>query len=87
MEITIWDDNAACIHRMEDVVHRAARALHLNILVSSNCEPPLLARNGLYGKTPALQIGDNFWSKTPPREMTKEEVEDLLRRLLVPSSE
>lgn len=81
MEVTIWDDNAARIQRMEGVVHKAARALKLKLLVNSNCEPPLLARNGLYGKTPALQVGDHFWSKTPPRELTQHEVEGLLRKL------
>lgn len=82
MEIIIWDDNAARIMRMEAAVHSALLNMRLHLRVSSNCEPPLLARNNLYGKTPALEINGQFWSKTPPRELNAADVEKLLRRVL-----
>lgn len=79
MEIIIWDEDAERIHRMEAVVQQALQNMHIHAHVSSNCEPPLLARNNIYGKTPALEINGHFWSKTQHRDFTITEVEQLLK--------
>lgn len=81
-EIIIWDDDAARIQRMVAATSTAVRTLGLQLRVGSNCEPPLLARNNLYGKTPALEFRGHFWSKQPPCEFNVDEVEKLLQKLL-----
>lgn len=82
MGIVIWDEDVHRIQRMESAVGRVLGRLNVKMAVSSNCEPPLLARHNLYGKTPALQIGQDFWSKTPGRDLTDAELEGLLRYVL-----
>lgn len=82
MEIQILDNDARRIAEIDRNINLALRELKINALVTSNSEPPSLAREGLIGKVPVLQIAGKYWSISEKRAFTKQECITLLTRLL-----
>ena len=82
MEIQILDNDARRIAEIDRNINLALRELKINALVTSNSEPPSLAREGLIGKVPVLQIADKYWSIPEKRAFTKQECITLLTRIL-----
>ena len=81
-EIIIWDDDAGRIHVMEPNLRVALRKRGLDAHIQTNCEPPLLARHGLTGSTPAIQInGGDFWRHTVGQAISADQFESLLGTL------
>ncbi len=80
-QICIWDDSAPRINAMEPNLRVALQKLGLKAQVNSNCEPPLLARNNLTGRTPVVQLDEgDFWTHTIGETVTTEQFTNLLKR-------
>ena len=80
--ITIWDDSAQRLHAMEASLVIALRRLGIKAQLLTNSEPPLLARVGLTGKTPAIQVNDgDFWRHTAGEAISESQFVSLLSRL------
>ena len=82
MDIRILDNDARRIAEIDRNINLALRELKIEALVTSNSEPPSLAREGLIGKVPVLQIAGKYWSISEKRAFTKQECLALLTRLL-----
>ena len=54
--IIIWDMSAERIHAMQVSLYEAIHQLGIDASVQFNSEEPLLSRNGLLGRTPAVQV-------------------------------
>lgn len=81
-KITLWDDDAKRLIVLEKNLRVALRALSLEAAIQLNSEPPLLARHGLNGKTPAVQIADGpFWTHRVGQSISAEEFTTLLTAL------
>lgn len=81
-QIILWDDNADRVHRMEPALHTALQKMQIPASIQINCEPPLLSRHQLIGKTPAVQInGGDFWRHTIGEAITEEQFLVLLNKL------
>ena len=73
IEIIIWDDDAGRIHIMEPNLRVALRKRGLDAL---------LARHGLTGNTPAIQVnGGDFWRHTAGEAISADQFEALLGKL------
>ena len=82
IEIIIWDDDAGRIHIMEPNLRVALRKRGLDARIQTNCEPPMLARHGLTGNTPAIQVnGGDFWRHTAGEAISADQFEALLGKL------
>lgn len=55
-QIVIWDLSAQRIQAMEANLQMAMKKLGIEAGVQFNCEEPLISRNGLLGKLPAVQV-------------------------------
>jgi hypothetical protein len=80
--ITLWDENAQRLHTMEANLAVVLRRLGITAQIRLNSEPPLLARTGLNGKTPAVQVDDgDFWRHTVGEAIGEQQFMSLLSRL------
>lgn len=62
VKISLWDEDHARLMALESNLQTALKELKLEAEVDLNCEPPLIGRNGLVGKLPAVQFnGGWFW--------------------------
>lgn len=81
MNIRILDIDARRIAEIDRSINLALREMRIDALVTSNSEPPSLAREGLIGKVPVLEIAGKYWSIPGKRAFTKEECIQLLTKL------
>jgi hypothetical protein len=80
--INLWDESAQRLHAMEANLAVALRRLGITAQIQINSEPPLLARAGLSGKTPAIQVNDgDFWRHTIGEAISEHQFMSLLGRL------
>lgn len=64
-KISIWDENSQRLMASAQNLRGVMKELHIMAEVQLNNEPPLLARNRINGKTPAVQVNDgDFWTHT-----------------------
>ncbi len=80
-EIILWEVSAETIRACELAAVEALRELGLKGRVSVNSEPPLISRNELWERLPVLEIRGQYWSLTPGRPFSKEQLVRLFRRL------
>ena len=81
-KISIWDEDARRLMESEKTLRQVMSALRIQAEIQLNSEPPLLARHGLSGKTPAVQIGDgDFWTYTGDKSMDAASLRLLLESL------
>lgn len=81
-KINLWDENSQRLMALEKNLRVLMSAMRIQAEVQLNNEPPLLARNGINGKTPAVQINDgDFWTHTPGEPVSVENLEKLLAAL------
>ena len=86
MDIVIWDIDAARINDIDRNLRQAMKELGLRGQVTSMSEPPLVARMGLLGKTPVLEINSLYWSLPQGEEITLGQCRILLFTLAMRSS-
>lgn len=81
-KITIWDENSLRLMESEKNLRIVMTAMSIKAKIQLNNEPPLIARNGINGKTPAIQINDgDFWTHTIGEPIHIENLEKLFSRL------
>lgn len=81
-KITLWDENSQRLMALESNLRLVMSAMRIRAEVQLNSEPPLLARNGINGKTPAVQVNDgDFWTHIPGKPVSVESLEALLTAL------
>lgn len=81
-KINLWDENSQRLMALEKNLRVLMSAMRIQAEVQLNNEPPLLARNGINGKTPAVQINDgDFWTHTSGEPVSVENLEKLLAAL------
>ncbi len=79
----IWDDNARRINAMEPRLKSVLTRHGIKALIQSNCEPPLLSRFNLIGRTPAIQLDDGeFWHRKYGEEVTEDQFEELIKMFI-----
>lgn len=81
LRIVIWDDEPERLRAAEAELKHALRELCLEGEIASQCEPPLLARMGLTGRTPVLEIDGQYWHLGPGRTPDRRSCCNLLRQL------
>ncbi len=80
--IILWDDNPSRICEIENSIKHVLSQLCIEARIQINCEMPLLSRNKLIGKTPAIQITDDYiWSCSPDKVIPKEQIFMLFKHL------
>ena len=81
-KIGLWDDNAQRLTALERNLRVVMKAMNIKAEVQMNNEPPLLARHGINGKTPAVQVNDgDFWTHVPDELISVENLEKLFTAL------
>lgn len=80
-EIIIWEAGAETIRACERAIFEALRELGLKGTVIVHSEPPLISRNALWDRLPVLEIRGQYWSLTPGRPFSKEQLVRLFQRL------
>lgn len=86
LEVVIWDLDAKRIHEIDCNLHNAAGSLGMKAKISSMSEPPLVARMGLSGRVPVLEIKGDYWSLPDGVEISEKNCTTLLRRFLPKAS-
>ena len=81
LRVTIWDSSPARIAAIERNLLAAAAQESLALRLAVMSEIPLLARHGLEGAVPALEIAGKFWRLRPFDIFTEAECRTLLRAL------
>ena len=82
LTITIWEDNALRMNEMEPNLKMALKRVGLKARIQLNSEVPLLSRQKLLGRTPAVQVNDgDMWFHTTGVAITSEQFEALLYKL------
>lgn len=82
MQIIIWDNHPARIAKIDKNLHLAMKYLGLQAIVTSNAEPPLLARENILGRLPVLEINGFYWSRKPGEAFSKNDCIMLLQRVI-----
>lgn len=79
---TVWDENCARGAMIVDMLVHALNQCNIKNDVSIQTEPPLIARKGLYGHTPAIEFEDNTW-ESKSKVATQEGINILVARLFM----
>jgi hypothetical protein len=82
LSITIWDNNATRIAKIDHNLHLALSELKLKSTVNSISEPPALARENLLDRVPVLEIAGKYWSLTPNKTISQSDCKKLLQKIL-----
>jgi hypothetical protein len=80
-EIIIWESSVETIRACELAVNQALRNLGLKARITVNSEPPLISRNQLWDRLPALEIRDQRWSLHPGQPFTAEQLTRLFKMI------
>lgn len=82
LTITIWEDNALRMNEIEPNLKIAMKRVGLKAKIQLNSEVPLLSRQKLLGRTPAIQFNDGeMWFHTTGSAITAEQFEALFYKL------
>jgi len=82
-KVTLWDENALRLMEAETNLRIVMHELGIVADVQLNSEPPLLARHGVNGKTPALQVDDgDIWTYSAKQSVDVEGLRSLLLVLI-----
>lgn len=57
----IWDEDAERATKLQDLLIKALDACNVSNQIFINSEPPMLARHGMTGYTPAVQYNEKTW--------------------------
>ena len=79
LEITVWEADVAVLHPLLVNLKEALRNLNMKASIQINSEPPHLARHGILGKTPVIEINASMWSLRQNHIITVEQFINLLR--------
>lgn len=82
MRIIIWDNHPARIAEIDKNLHLALQHLGIRAIVTSNTEPPLLARENILGRLPVLEIDGYFWFRKPGEAFSEKGCALLLQRVI-----
>lgn len=80
-KIVIWDSDTNRISTSCNNLILAMQFLHIKCQIEIMSEPPLIARMGLTGRLPTLEIDGDFWTWKEGKAITKEAATVLLKRL------
>ena len=80
-EIILWESDCKTIRACEIALHEALKKLGLKAIVTINSEPPLIARNQLWGRLPVLEIQGLHLSLRPGCAFTVEELTRLFKKI------
>jgi len=80
-EIILWESDCKTIRACEIALHEALKKLGLKAIVTINSEPPLIARNQLWGRLPVLEIQGLHLSLRPGCAFTVEELTRLFKEI------
>lgn len=82
--IIIWEMEPERIHALRANAESALKSLGMRANIQINCEEPLVSRNGLLGKLPAIQLAGEkkVWSRGYGRVISAGEFEGLFAFLL-----
>jgi len=83
MRIIIWDNHPERIAEIDKNLHLALKYLGLKAIVTSNAEPPLLARENILDRLPVLEINGLYWSRKPGETFSKDDCISLLQKVLL----
>lgn len=78
LSICIWDLDNERLENIDRKVRKSLSKLGVSACLTSNSEPPLVARMNLTGRVPALEINDTFWSQVPGSEFSQEACDQLI---------
>ncbi len=81
MKITIWDENGPRLQANTANLKKAAKELQIQVDILCQSEPPLLARMGLTGTTPVVEIDKHYWRLTIGEEISIEQFFTLLQKI------
>ena len=77
--IIIWDEVCERMRVMERNLQNAMRQEKIVAQIQLNIEPPIIARNNLFGKTPVVQVDNgDYWSIEPNKIISEKNFKDLL---------
>ncbi|WP_168732502.1 hypothetical protein [Desulfovibrio desulfuricans] len=80
-KVVIWDSDTDRISASCNNIHLAMQFLHIKLQIEIMSEPPLIARMGLTGRLPTLEINGNFWAWKEGEAITREAAIMLLQRV------
>jgi len=86
-QIIIWDDNPKRAVNIHAKLAAAMQKMKIKAGISIQSEVPLIARQNLTGKTPALEIAGSYWCKTPGQEPGETDIANLLHKVFVEMAE
>lgn len=82
LKIVIWDNDPRRIAEIDRNLQAAAAKLGLKVLILSNAEPPLIARENLLDRLPVLEIAGRHWSRRPGHAFSRADCVDLLSKFI-----
>lgn len=80
-QIILWESNGETIRACELAVYKALKELGLKATVTVNSEPPLIARNQLWGRLPVLEIQGLHWGLRPGCAFRAEDLKLLFSKI------
>jgi hypothetical protein len=82
IEIKIWDYEPSRLIEIDRNLRMALQQIKADAIILWISEPPLMAREGIIGKEPVLEIDGQYWSLHPGQSITKEQCVQLLLKYI-----
>lgn len=80
LKIVIWDEDGPRSNAISVNLHKALKHLNMKAHVACQSEPPLISRMLLTGRTPLLEIQQQYWSCGEDTIFSCEQLINLLKR-------